>query len=359
MNNIPFDEDGYPRIYTIHSQKGGVGKTSIALALAGISGARGKKTLIIDADMTGASIADVPGMECELENTSKRFNQLILARPDEFMQLTANGRAPRDNEDTMLMRQFCQKISGHESVYFIPSSAGPVDVETIVPLISQEDHLHFFRHRIEDTLAAAIRSGFQMIILDHSPGLFGFSKTALQMSLEWGLPQDKNDHRLRHLLNGKLPKPSLQALLVSSFEPHDYRAVLVSLGHVLGRLMSIYKIDEGKCPESFADSFRFVFNKARNVSDSIDEINKILRKMAPLAPWLNQMICDHEKEFGPQMAPFIEGFEMGDICSKAEAFVSWDKPGALGSEWGNWFLTLAYRARLIKAQDGHGAGKAG
>lgn len=354
MNNLAFDEDRYPRIYTIHSQKGGVGKTSIALALAGISGARGKKTLIIDADMTGATIADVPGMEC---GPHSDFNKLILAKPNEFLQLTAIWPAPKNNEDTMLMRQFCHKTNGHESVYFIPSSASPADVEKIVPLISQEDHLHFFRHRIEDTLAAAIQSGFQMIILDHSPGLFGFSKTALQMSLEWSLPQDKSDHRLRHLLNGKLPKPSLQALLVSSFEPHDYRAVLISLGHVLGRLMSIHKIDEGKCSESFADSFRFVFNKARNVSDSIDEVDKILRKMDGLAPWLKQMICDHEKEFGPQMTPFIEGFDMGDICSKAEAFISRDKLGALGSEWENWFLTLAYRARLVKEHDNRDGGR--
>jgi hypothetical protein len=348
MNNITFDEDRYPRIYTIHSQKGGVGKTSIALALAGISGAKGKKTLIIDGDMTGASIADVPGMECE---PGSNFNKLILANPSEFLQLTAQWPPPKGNNYTNLELQFCRKKVDHESVYFIPSSAGPADVERVVPLISQEDYLHFFRHRIEDTLAAAIRSGFQMIILDHSPGLFGFSKTALQMSLEWSLPQDKNDHRLRHLLNGKLAKPSLQALLVSSFEPHDYRAVLISLGHVLGMLMSTHEIEEDKYPGVFADSFRFVFNKARNVSDSIDEVDKLLRKMDDLAPWLKQMICDHEKEFGLQMAPFIEGFEMGDIFSKAKAFVQEDRTaapdGRLGA-WERWLRTLAYRARLIK-----------
>ncbi len=351
MNKISFDDHGYPRIYTVHSQKGGVGKTSIALALAGISGVRGKKTLLIDADMTGASISDVPGMECQLDDSSKRFNDLILAKPNEFMRVTAIWPAPKNNEDTILTLQFCQKLAGHDCVYFIPSSARSEDVETMVPLISQEDHLHFFRHRIEDTLAAAIRSGFQTIILDHSPGLFGFSKTALQMSLEWGLPQDKNDHRLRHLLNGKPPKPSLQALLVSSFEPHDYKAVLVSLQYVLGRLISTHKIEEDKCPGLFADSFRFVFNKARNVSDSIDEVDKLLRKMDDLAPWLKQMIRDHEKEFGPQMAPLIEGFEMGDICSKAKAFVREDKtaaPDGRSGDWERWLRTLAYRARLIK-----------
>ena len=360
MNIIPFDEDGSPRIYTIHSQKGGVGKTSIALALAGISGANGKKTLLIDADMTGASISDVPGMEYELDKSSKRFNDLILAKPNEFMQVTAIWPAPKDNEDTILKRQFCQRKMDHDAVYFIPSSARPEDVETMVPLISQEDHLHFFRHRIEDTLAAAIRSGFQTIILDHSPGLFGLSKTALQMSLEWGLPQDKSNHRLRHLLKGHLPEPSLQALLVSSFEPHDYKAVLVSLQYVIGKLISIHKIDEDKYPESFVDSFRFVFNKARNFTDSIAELDKILRKIDDLAPYLKQMLNDHEKEFGPQIAPLIEGFEMGDICSKAKAFVQVYKTAAADKQWGDWerwLRTVAYRARLIKEEKSHLSGR--
>ncbi|MFB3886930.1 MAG: AAA family ATPase [Thermodesulfobacteriota bacterium] len=348
MNNIVFDEDGYPRIYTIHSQKGGVGKTSIALALAGMAGAKGKKTLIIDGDMTGASIADVPGMECE---RGSNFNKLILANPNEFLQLTELGPLPKGDKRTNLEMQFCRKKIDHESVYFIPSSASPADVERVVPLIAQEDHLHFFRHRIEDTLAAAIRSGFQMIILDHSPGLFGFSKTALQMSLEWGLPQDKNNHRLRYLLNGKMAKPSLRALLVSSFEPHDYRAVLVSLGHVMEMLISTHQIEKDKYLGVFADSFRFVFNKASSVSDSIEEVGKLLRKMDGLAPWLAQMIHDHEKEFGPQLSPLIDGFDMGDICSKAKAFFPKDKPATQdrrSGDWERWLRTIAYRARLIK-----------
>ncbi len=51
-----------PRLYTIHSQKGGVGKTSIALAIAGFGAIyHNVKSLIIDADLTGTSLVDVPG----------------------------------------------------------------------------------------------------------------------------------------------------------------------------------------------------------------------------------------------------------------------------------------------------------
>lgn len=345
MDDFSFDEDGYPRIYTIHSQKGGVGKTSIALALAGMTGALGKKTLIIDGDMTGASIADVPGMTCERANN---FNDLILAKPNEFCELTKMWPVPKGNKCAELETKFCQKKLAHKTVYFIPSSARAEDVEKIVPLISQEDHLHFFRHRIEDILAAAIRSGFETIILDHSPGMFGFSKTSLQMCLEWGLEQDKNDHRLGHLLKGKWPEPSLQALLVSSFEPHDYKAVLSSFQHLIEELPSNRKVDTGEYSEALAGSFGFVFNKARKVSDSVEEFNKIFSMIDTLSLYLKETIRDHEREFGPQLAPLIEGFDMGDICSNAEVFVSQKKFSALSSEWAKWFFTLACRARLIK-----------
>ena len=355
MNDISFDEDGYPRVYTIHSQKGGVGKTSIALALAGISGAKGKKTLIIDGDMTGASIADVPGLKCEL---GSNFNKLILAKPNEFLRLTSIWPPLKYDKSSDLELKFCRKMADHESVYFIPSSAGAADVEAIVPLIAQEDHLHFFRHRIEDILAAAIQSGFETIILDHSPGLFGFSKTALQMCLEWGLRQDKNDHRLGHLLKGQWEELTLQALLVSSFEPHDYKAVFLSFQYVIEGLASIHKIDKDKHAEAFADSFRFIFNKAKNVADSVGEIDIMLHNISGLSPDLTKVIHDHEKDFGPQLAPLIEGFDMGDICTNAENFVSQPRTSTPHSEWGKWLETIACRARLIKAQDIQADGKA-
>lgn len=56
------DNKTFPRLYTIHSQKGGVGKTSIAIAIAGFAAIiHQKKALIIDADMTGVSLFDMQG----------------------------------------------------------------------------------------------------------------------------------------------------------------------------------------------------------------------------------------------------------------------------------------------------------
>lgn len=355
MKNISFDKVGYPRIYTIHSQKGGVGKTSVALAIAGISGAIGKKTLLIDADMTGASIADLPGMECEQGNKAKWFNDLILKKPNKFAMITSIIPTSRINEDMKLEAKFCQKTTNYESISFIPSSAKPEAVETVVPFIAQEDHLHFFRHRIEDIIAAAICAGFEMIIIDHSPGLFGFSKTSLEMSLEWSLFQDSTTNRLRYLLNailvkGKKVKPSLRAILISSFEPHDYRALLSSLVHILTRIVSANEKDN---IQLLKYSFRIVFNRAHEAIDSLKEIDKMLISIVELPQEFRMMIEDHEKEFGPLLAPFISKFNMGDICSKAEAFVKRGITNAPDSNWGKWFRTLAYRACLIKEEKIH------
>ena len=345
MNEILLEENGYPKIYTIHSQKGGVGKTSIALALAGITGAMGKKTLIIDGDMTGASIADIPKINGEIKSN---FNKLILAKPNEFLQYTAMWPSKRVGQAEDMELKFCRQMAGHDMIYFIPSSAASSDVESVVPLIAQEDHLHFFRHRMEDILTTAIHSGFETIILDHSPGLFGFSKTTLQMGLEWGLPQGKRDHRLLHLLNGRSSEPTLQSILVSSFEPHDYKAVLLSFQYVMDRLRKAQKEDNKEYQNNLANSFRFVFNKARNIYDSVEELDKMFSMIGGMSEALKKTIRDHEKEFGAQLAPFIEGFEMGDIFSRAASFISEVKSGSPGTEWYNWFSAIAYRARLIK-----------
>jgi cellulose biosynthesis protein BcsQ len=359
MGDFSFEEGGYPRIYTIHSQKGGVGKTSIALALAGMTGALGKKTLIIDGDMTGASIADVPGITC---NRAGDYNELILATPNEFCAVAEVWPPRKRNESTELETRFCQEQTDHKGVYVIPSSARAEDVERIVPLISQEDHLHFFRYRTEDILVAAIRSGFETIILDHSPGMFGFSKTNLQMCLEWalkGLKPDRNEHRLDHLLKGYSRKPSLHAFLVSSFEPHDYKSVLTSFQYLVDRLKEGKRFIENdrKHRKALANSFRFIFNKA-TVDDSVPEVEKMFNVIDNLSQYLTETIRGHEIEFGVQLAPLVEGFGMGDIWLNAENFVFSVKESGKppSGKWGKWLSTIACRAHLIHANDISDAG---
>ena len=73
------------KVYTLHSQKGGAGKTSIAIAIAGLSCILHKqKTLIINCDLTGISIIDLfygVDKNNKAKENIKYLNSLLLATP--------------------------------------------------------------------------------------------------------------------------------------------------------------------------------------------------------------------------------------------------------------------------------------
>lgn len=192
------------KIVTIHSQKGGVGKTSLALAKAGWFNLKeGKKTLIIDGDITGTSLFDVLGA-----GTSKRFlNDLLLADPmlfHEYQQSPQKAQA-----------DFCVLVED-TNIYYIPSSSSLADVRTIVPLISQEDKLHFFQSRMEDIIQIFVNEGFEAIILDNPPGLFGMSQATLSLAM---VAPD--------IVYEKCP------IFMASADRADYRALFLSLTAIL------------------------------------------------------------------------------------------------------------------------------
>jgi cellulose biosynthesis protein BcsQ len=82
------------KVYTIHSQKGGAGKTSIAIAIAGLSCILHKqKTLIIDCDLTGTSIIDLfygVDKNNKAKENIKYLNSLLLATPSVFNKYENN-----------------------------------------------------------------------------------------------------------------------------------------------------------------------------------------------------------------------------------------------------------------------------
>lgn len=160
----------FPRIYTLHSQKGGVGKTSIAIAIAGLAAIHyDKMTLIIDADFTGTSFLDIPDMI--KVDKKEYFNDFMLAKPSEFEKYTPITSGKTNEKIKETRKKFCWNVpDGDGKIFCMPGSALVKDMKKIIPLISQEDHLRFFRHRLEDILVTATMAGFEVIIIDHSPG---------------------------------------------------------------------------------------------------------------------------------------------------------------------------------------------
>ena len=245
----------FPLVYSIHSQKGGVGKTSVALAIGGLTAVLHKrKTILIDADLTGSSLADVPIWGHESREW-KYFNDLILAPPHEFGSYTSISPIHRQNRSFNGLHSFYREVPNCPGFWIMASSPRFWDIARIIPLISQEDVLHFFRHRIEDILARLFKEDFDVVIIDNPPGLFGVSLASLRMVLDQILSRNRRqkeeaDHkptRLDYLHKAKskaaLP-PCAEAVLITTQDPGDYRSLFPYLSTILDAVMKTERMVE-------------------------------------------------------------------------------------------------------------------
>lgn len=285
------------KVYTIHSQKGGAGKTSIAIAIAGLSCILHKqKTLIIDCDLTGTSIIDL-FYGVDKNNKAKEninyLNRLLLATPSVFNKYENNNKNDIEKE-------YFHKIGDYNDLYYIPSSPVLEDIWEIAGLISQEDKLHYFQSRMEDSLKLFINKGIKTIIIDCPPGLFGLSSAMIEIS-----DQDKYDKR---------------SLFITSSDPTDYRALIPSYSDYCSNIRHNRQIDNPK----------FIFNKCviKKNRDPVFLLSEIFKNLSrkttfPDKRTINsevlEEIKDSLKKHGPNVLPFIEGFDMFDIISSIQA----------------------------------------
>ena len=344
----------FPRIYTLHSQKGGVGKTSIAIAIAGLAAIHNdKKTLIIDADFTGTSFLDIPDMI--KDDKKEYFNDLILAKPSKFEKYTpiTSDQANEKTEETK--KKFCWNIpEGDGKIFCMPGSTLVKDMQKIVPLISQEDHLRFFRHRLEDILVTATMAGFEVIIIDHSPGLLGLSKSSLFMVVDQAISHFNDERhpygptRLDRLYRAAAidnTRISAYAIFVTTFEPVDYRALFPSLSHFLDEKGSF------ESSQDFHGHLDMIFNKAHGQPfDSTFEIPKVFEEIKRLPdgrnvhPKLIKYFDDRAKEVGAEAAEYIKDFDMARILEVVKNLKAKEKPEY--AKWENWCMHVSKTVRL-------------
>ena len=285
------------KVYTIHSQKGGAGKTSIAIAIAGLSCILHKqKTLIIDCDLTGTSIIDLfygVDKNNKAKENIKYLNSLLLATPSVFNKYENNNKNDIEKE-------YFHKIGDYNDLYYIPSSPILEDIWEIAGLISQEDKLHYFQSRMEDSLKLFINKGIKTIIIDCPPGLFGLSSAMIEIS-----DQDKYDKR---------------SLFITSSDPTDYKALIPSYSDYCSNIRHNRQINNPK----------FIFNKCviKKNRDPVFLLHKIFENLKRERTFpdgrtikievLNE-IEESLKKHGPNVLPFIEGFDMFDIISSIQA----------------------------------------
>jgi cellulose biosynthesis protein BcsQ len=230
------------KIYSIHSQKGGVGKTSIALAIAGFEAIfHKKKVLLIDADLTGTSIKEIIKTD---EGGKAHFvynyiNGLILAPPGDFEEYTPlkTKKKPRKDSAPGGLSHFYYESQEDSKIYFAPSSPDYKDIMEIIPLISQEDYLHFFRHRFEDIIITAIAEDFEVIIFDLPPGFHGLSKAICNMMFDQIKAKIEREEgkiaeptRLDSLFHALRPKAEnfieSRVIFVTTSDEPDYNAIV-------------------------------------------------------------------------------------------------------------------------------------
>lgn len=305
----------FPQLYTIHSQKGGVGKTSIAIAIAAFAAIfHKKKALIIDADMTGVSLYDVAGWSGA--KRPRYLNEILLAPPRRY-EAILNKRV--DSEDSL--HNYFHDVPECETIKYIPASPCITDITCVVPLISQEDLHRFFRYRLEDVVSAAIESQFDVIIVDNSPGLFGISTSTLEISLK-GVES--------------------HAVIVTSTDPPDYLSLFPSLSNILERLgkdahpfvLILNKIiaTEGQRDEAFI--YKRLLDDLSNKSFSDDR---------ELKPEFINNVRAMLTETGGLAAPHVTGFSIENIVRTIKNIES---TGSASGAFGKWCHEIRKACRL-------------
>ena len=347
----------FPRIYTLHSQKGGVGKTSIAIAIAGLAAIHyDKMTLIIDADFTGTSFLDIPDMI--VDDKKEYFNDFILAKPSKFEDYTPITSVKTNEKIKRTRKKFCWNVpAGDGKIFCMPGSALVKDMQKIIPLISQEDHLRFFRHRLEDILVTATMAGFEVIIIDHSPGLLGLSKSSLFMVVDQAVShfnKERHPHgptRLDRLYRATATEAdntriSAYAIFVTTFEAVDYKALFPSLSYFLNEKGSF------KFSQNFHGHLDMIFNKAPGQPfDATTEIPEVFEKIKTLPDGRNvhntliDYFDDRAKDVGAEAAEYIKGFDMARILGIIKNLKEKQNLES-AAEWERWCSHVSKTVRL-------------
>jgi len=185
------------RLYTIHSQKGGVGKTALAIAIAGLeSSIRKSKTLLIDTDITGTCIVDSIGSKPTDFAEKSYFGDLLLANPDEFLRLITlpRGRPKKGNRWRKSWNKYLCPLPFRDKnkpgFDILQSICTLSQLRDIIPSLAQEHYLHFYAERLHDILLAVAGLDYRTVILDLPSGLFGFSESAFNLAYDTYIGED-------------------------------------------------------------------------------------------------------------------------------------------------------------------------
>lgn len=273
------------RCYSFHSVKGGVGKTTFSLLTALYHAViRREKTLLIDMDLTGTSLADVLPLEApnfQAETAQSPTNphtpiEPLQHAPTDFLSREETLRRIRNrhenghdlsrtqpsparwrSNDVPFINDFLLYAGSHwdasheahpeafawrycldshlDEPYPLlrisPSSALPPDLYQLLPLIYDEPYACFVESRLEWFIHQVLsRTSYQVLVFDTPPSIPGLSRSVLSLGLR--LPRLRVQPDLAALAPGGGTPPMLlqrricwHPCLVTTGDLQDLRAV--------------------------------------------------------------------------------------------------------------------------------------
>jgi hypothetical protein len=181
---------------------------------------------------------------------------------------------------------------------------------------------------MEDVIITALMDQFGVIIIDHPPGLFGISTSSLNIILDQIANHD--NHKAEKLSPTRLDKLctvasiigpneniTVQAFLMTTPDPSDYRALLPSLSW-------FFKKREGLLPVVAANGgIDMILNKAGTKSegrfDSALEMNRIFEDLSEFPDSrtvdskLISTLRERAKKVGALACGYVANFDMNQI----------------------------------------------
>lgn len=200
-------------LWAFCSAKGGVGKSTLAVATAKILAAQGRKCMLVDADLTGTSLSDglrlcapkvwrradgemdldrEPDGYLSREETLAARNKRMFAGPDavrepppflnDVLVYRRDTMVPREPFQECLLRSVLWRHEKEDGVLYLPSSPAERDVDTALGWLYLESR-HTWIGRMTWIFEAARTQIPELtdIVLDLPPGLFGFADEALEL----------------------------------------------------------------------------------------------------------------------------------------------------------------------------------
>jgi hypothetical protein len=260
---------GSLRCYSFHSVKGGVGKSTLSVLTAlGLAQRGDRPVTLVDMDLTGTSLADVLPLEAPAWEGQEAAAPLELLKPptsfhsyedtcalmeerDELARYvserdpdSAEARAARgvsflndfllfatpdwDEQRDLPIESVLWRMRDvpEQSLRIVPSSALPVDLERIIPVVFDENHSGFLENRLEYLLDALVpEQGESVVVVDTPPTIPGLSRSVLSLALRLSRAQ-KQPLSVQGGMPKRLAAATVRwtAFLVGTMDHQDIRA---------------------------------------------------------------------------------------------------------------------------------------